>query len=105
MITAFVIGSECEYALGAASKNALYERGWWTTGVLGPVGASMAAARLLRLDAAKTRVQGDPDQSGCAVFLPCGAVKEIRGGLHVFRSCHEGAAGLHQLHQLDQRER
>jgi len=36
VITAFVVGSECEYALGAASKNALYERGWWTTGVLGP---------------------------------------------------------------------
>ncbi len=54
LITAFVIGSECEYAVGAASKNVLYEHGWWTTGVLGPIGASMAAARLLRLDVAKT---------------------------------------------------
>jgi 2-methylcitrate dehydratase PrpD len=54
VITAFAVGSECEYAIGAASQNALYEHGWWTTGVLGPIGASMAAARLLRLDAAKT---------------------------------------------------
>jgi 2-methylcitrate dehydratase PrpD len=54
-ITAFVAGVECEYAVGAASKNVLYDRGWWTTGVLGPIGASIAAARLLGLDADKTR--------------------------------------------------
>jgi 2-methylcitrate dehydratase PrpD len=46
---------ECEYAVGAASKSALYDRGWWTTGVLGPIGASMAAAYLLGLDAVRTR--------------------------------------------------
>ncbi|PLZ00475.1 MmgE/PrpD family protein [Burkholderia sp. WAC0059] len=54
-ITAFAIGAECEYAFGAATRNALYERGWWTTGVLGPLGASMAAARLLGLDAARAQ--------------------------------------------------
>jgi 2-methylcitrate dehydratase PrpD len=35
MLTAFIAGSECEYALGAASQNVLYAKGWWTTGVLG----------------------------------------------------------------------
>lgn len=54
-ITAFAAGVECEYALGAASKNVLYDRGWWTTGVFGPIGASIAAASLLGLDADKTR--------------------------------------------------
>lgn len=54
MLAAFVAGAECEYAVGQASANVLYERGWWTTGVLGPVGACVAAARLLRLDAAQT---------------------------------------------------
>ncbi|EJN09567.1 MmgE/PrpD family protein [Herbaspirillum sp. YR522] len=50
LLTAFVVGAECEYALGVASANVLYERGWWTTGVLGPVGSCAAAAWLLRLD-------------------------------------------------------
>ena len=53
-ITAFIVGVECEYAVGAATMNVLYDRGWWTTGVLGPIGSSMAAARLLGLDAART---------------------------------------------------
>lgn len=53
-ITAFIVGSECEYAVGAATQNVLYERGWWSTGVLGPIGSSMAAARILGLDAEKT---------------------------------------------------
>ncbi len=54
LITAFVAGSECEYAIGAASKNVLYEQGWWTTGVLGPIGACVAASHLLKLDPEKT---------------------------------------------------
>jgi hypothetical protein len=29
----------------------LYEKGWWTTGVLGPIGSAVAAGRLLGLDA------------------------------------------------------
>jgi 2-methylcitrate dehydratase PrpD len=50
LLSAFVVGAECEYALGAASANVLYDLGWWTTGVLGPVGSCAAAAWLLRLD-------------------------------------------------------
>jgi 2-methylcitrate dehydratase PrpD len=51
LLTAFIAGSECEYAVGAASRNVLYEKGWWTTGVLGPIGVSVAASRVLQLDA------------------------------------------------------
>lgn len=54
LITAFVAGSECEYAIGAASRNILYEQGWWTTGVLGLIGACVAASHLLKLDPEKT---------------------------------------------------
>ncbi|MFC5519859.1 MmgE/PrpD family protein [Polaromonas jejuensis] len=53
LITAFVAGSECEYAIGAASRNVLYEQGWWTTGVLGPIGSCVAASHLLKLDPEK----------------------------------------------------
>lgn len=51
LLTAFIAGSECEYAVGAATRNVLYEKGWWTTGVLGPIGAAVATGRLLGLDA------------------------------------------------------
>lgn len=53
-VTAFAIAVECEYAVGAASQNVLYDQGWWTTGVFGPIGSSLAAARLLSLDGART---------------------------------------------------
>lgn len=49
LIAAIVAGSEAQYALGIAATNAIYDRGWWTTGVFGPVGACAAAAYLLRL--------------------------------------------------------
>jgi 2-methylcitrate dehydratase PrpD len=49
LLTALVAGAECEYAMGEASMNVLYERGWWTTGVLGTIGASVAAGYLLGL--------------------------------------------------------
>ena len=54
LVTAIVAGSEAEYALGVAVTPTLYDRGWWTTGVLGPVGAAAATARLLKLDASAT---------------------------------------------------
>ncbi|MCS0504818.1 MmgE/PrpD family protein [Ancylobacter mangrovi] len=51
LVDAIIAGSEAEYALGAAATMSLYEKGWWTTAVLGPVGAAVAAGRLLGLDA------------------------------------------------------
>ena len=54
LITALVAGAECEYAIGAASKNVLYDQGWWTTGVLGPIGACAAVCRLLKLTVDQT---------------------------------------------------
>ena len=54
LLTAFVAGCEAEFAAGAAATATLYEKGWWTTGVLGPVGASIAAAHVLGLDAELT---------------------------------------------------
>lgn len=54
LIAALVAGAECEYAIGAASLNVLYDKGWWTTGVLGPIGACAAASRLLELDVDQT---------------------------------------------------
>ena len=54
LVTAFVAGCEVEFAAGDAATPHLYEKGWWNTGVLGPIGAATAAARIMKLDAQKT---------------------------------------------------
>jgi 2-methylcitrate dehydratase PrpD len=54
LLTAFVAGCEAEFAAGVAATPHLYERGWWTTGVLGPIGAAVAAARAMKLDTEQT---------------------------------------------------
>jgi 2-methylcitrate dehydratase PrpD len=54
LLTAFVAGCEVEFAAGDAATPHLYEKGWWTTGVLGPIGAATAAARAMRLDSRQT---------------------------------------------------
>ncbi len=53
LLVAIAAGSEAEYAVGAAAGLSPYERGWWTTGVLGPLGAAVAAGRALGLDASR----------------------------------------------------
>jgi 2-methylcitrate dehydratase PrpD len=72
LFAAFVAGVEVIYAVGASFQNclAMYERGHWTTGVLGPVGAAAAAARALRLT---------PDQTAHAIALAAGGAGGLRG--------------------------
>ncbi|MGZ4288220.1 MAG: MmgE/PrpD family protein, partial [Solirubrobacteraceae bacterium] len=48
-LDAYASGFEAMAAVAAASHPALYEAGWHPTAVCGPVGAAVAAARLLRL--------------------------------------------------------
>lgn len=50
VLAAYVAGAEVEYALGRALGDVLYWKGWWTTGVLGAIGAAAGAARALGLD-------------------------------------------------------
>lgn len=54
LLSAFIAGAECEYAIGAATNSILYDQGWWTTGVLGPIGACAAACYLMKLDRRQT---------------------------------------------------
>jgi 2-methylcitrate dehydratase PrpD len=48
-LDAYASGFEAMAAVAAASHPALYEAGWHPTAVCGPIGAAVAAARLLRL--------------------------------------------------------
>lgn len=54
LLASIVAGSECQYRLGEALGRTLYDRGWWTTGVLGVMGAAVAASHLLGLDVSRT---------------------------------------------------
>lgn len=53
-LEAFIAGVEVVYALGEALSNEVYWRGWWTTGLLGTIGAAAGASRALGLDAGRT---------------------------------------------------
>lgn len=54
-LAAFIAGVETAYALGSDLGNSIYDRGWWTTPLLGAIGAAAGAARALRLSAAAAR--------------------------------------------------
>lgn len=55
VLTAFVCAVEAEYALGRAMTHDLFWRGWWTTGLLGSIGAAIGAAKVMNLDSATMR--------------------------------------------------
>ncbi len=50
LLEAFIAGVEVEYAIAEWCTTHLYYKGWWTSGVYGPLGAAAAAARILGLD-------------------------------------------------------
>src|SRR5262249_42932421 len=54
LLAAYCTGFEVGVTLGRALNPKLYEGGWHATRVLGVIGAAAAAARLLRLDPART---------------------------------------------------
>ena len=55
LLEAFIAGVEAEYALGCAFTADLFWKGWWTTGLLGAFGATIAASRAFGLDREQTR--------------------------------------------------
>ena len=52
LMRAYAGGLEVGYKLGAQYRSAVYERGWYATGVLGVIAAAAGCGLLLRLDAA-----------------------------------------------------
>ncbi|MBM3571895.1 MAG: MmgE/PrpD family protein [Alphaproteobacteria bacterium] len=49
-LEAFMVGVEVDCALGRAFTHELFWRGFWTTGLLGAIGAAAGAAKALALD-------------------------------------------------------
>jgi 2-methylcitrate dehydratase PrpD len=56
LVHAFLLGFEVETTLAEVLNPAHYHHGWHATCTLGTIGAAAAAARLLGLDAAQTRM-------------------------------------------------
>ncbi len=54
-LRAFVAGVETTYTLGKLLGTSVYDRGWFTTGVLGSIGAAAATSVALAGDTAQTR--------------------------------------------------
>jgi|TARA_B110000503_G_scaffold87851_1_gene133298 2-methylcitrate dehydratase PrpD len=48
-LVAVIAGLESELLVGEMTHGLLYKKGWWTTGVLGAIGATVASSRLLGL--------------------------------------------------------
>lgn len=53
-LSSFIVGYEVTCKLGRAVNPKAYEKGWWTTSMLGTIGAAAAAANLLRLNQEQT---------------------------------------------------
>jgi 2-methylcitrate dehydratase PrpD len=54
LLEAFIAGVEVEYAIAEFCTTHIYYKGWWTSGVYGPLGAAAAAAKVLGLDMQQT---------------------------------------------------
>ena len=54
LLEAFIAGVEVEYAIAEFCTTHIYFKGWWTSGVYGPLGAAAAAAIILGLDKNQT---------------------------------------------------
>lgn len=54
LLEAFIAGVEVEYAIAEFCTSHIYYKGWWTSGVYGPLGAAAAAAKILGLDTRQT---------------------------------------------------
>ena len=105
LLVGLIAGSEVEYAVGAAAGLSLYQRGWWTTGLLGPIGAAAATAHALRLDPRQTAdaialaASGTGGAKACfgtdAKPLLCGRAAEA--GYVSAWLAREGATGPHDV--------
>jgi 2-methylcitrate dehydratase PrpD len=98
-LEAFIAGVEAEYALACALGHDLFWRGWWTTGLLGAIGAAVAAAKAMRLGPAATAhaIRVAALQAGGPYALVGSAVKPYAAGRAAEAGLHAAlfaAAGL-----------
>ncbi len=84
VLTAYITGFEVGAKLGIAFGQDHYARGWHTTGTIGSLAGAVAAARLLKLDSAQTKMA-----LGIATSLASG-IRENFGSMT--KPLHAGSA-------------
>jgi 2-methylcitrate dehydratase PrpD len=88
LLAAYVLGMETATRLGAAAKGGFHQVGFHPTGLIGAFGCTLAASRLLGLDAeAMTHAQG------VALSLASGSLEFLQDGAWTKR-LHPGWAGV-----------
>ena len=87
LLAAYILGMEATTRLGAAAKGGFHQVGFHPTGLIGTFGCTLAASRLLALDA-ETTVQAQ----GIALSLASGSLEFLNDGAWTKR-LHPGWAG------------
>jgi len=89
-LEAFIAGVEAEYALACALGHDLFWRGWWTTGLLGAIGAAIAAAKAMQLGPAATG-----HAIGVAALQASGPYALVGSAVKPYAAGRAAEAGLH----------
>jgi len=55
LLLGFLTGLEVEFALAKALTNSIYDKGWWTTSVLGAIGSTAGVAKVVGLNLEMTK--------------------------------------------------
>ncbi len=95
LLCAFVCGWEVAARIGACAKGSFHERGFHSTAIAGVFGATVAAAKLLKLDVKQTMNAlglAGSQASGVAEYLSNGSASKC---FHAGWSAHSGILAAH----------
>jgi len=73
LLLGFVTGLEVEFAVAKALTNSIYEKGWWTTSVLGAIGSAAGAAKVAGFNREMT------EHALSLAAVGAGATRAVRG--------------------------
>jgi len=73
LLLGFVTGLEVEFAVAKALTNSIYDKGWWTTSVLGAIGSAAGAAKVAGFNREMT------EHTLSLAAVGAGATRAVRG--------------------------
>lgn len=73
LLSSFIAGLEAQFAVAKALSNNIYDRGWWTTSILGVIGSAAGACKLLNLNREAT------SNALALAIVGGGATRSVRG--------------------------
>ena len=73
ILKGFVLGLEVEFAIAKALSNSIYDKGWWTTSLLGSIGSAAGVSSVLELNIQET------SNALALAISGSGAMRAVRG--------------------------